>query len=158
MHLNGLQQRSRRQKKHNLTGGLWLSKILHGGRLGSMREDVAKFTSSIKDDARLLDSVIAINKAHVVMLAEQKIITPTDAQALLSALNGLDGMQLDATMEDAHMAVEEAVLKVAGSEAGGNLHIAKKPKRPSCHSHPHATTQRTLNPHAFPCSRTGASG
>jgi argininosuccinate lyase len=90
-----------------------------------MREDVAKFTSSIKDDARLLDSVIAINKAHIVMLAEQKIITPTDAQALLSALNGLDGMQLDATMEDAHMAVEEAVLKVAGSEAGGNLHIAK---------------------------------
>jgi argininosuccinate lyase len=28
-------------------------------------------------------------------------------------------------MEDVHMAVEEAVLKEAGSEAGGNLHIAK---------------------------------
>ncbi len=28
-------------------------------------------------------------------------------------------------MEDVHMAVEEAVLKEAGTEAGGNLHIAK---------------------------------
>ena len=28
-------------------------------------------------------------------------------------------------MEDVHMAVEEAVLKEAGAEAGGNLHIAK---------------------------------
>lgn len=102
-----------------------MSKILHGGRLGAMRIDVAKFTSSIKDDARLLDAVVAINKAHVVMLAEQKIIAKPDAAALLSALNGLEDMQLDSSMEDAHMAVEEAVLKAAGSEAGGNLHIAK---------------------------------
>jgi argininosuccinate lyase len=102
-----------------------MSKILHGGRLGTVREDVAKFTSSIKDDARLLYAIIDINKAHVVMLAEQKIIAKADAAALLTALKGLDNMQLDSGMEDAHMAVEEAVLKASGSQIGGNLHIGK---------------------------------
>jgi argininosuccinate lyase len=102
-----------------------MSKILHGGRLDKVREDVAKFTSSIKDDARLLNAVIAINKAHVVMLAEQKIISETDGAKLLSALALNTNIALDISMEDAHMAVEEAVLKQAGVEVGGNLHIAK---------------------------------
>jgi argininosuccinate lyase len=102
-----------------------MSKILHGGRLGSVREDVAKFTSSIKSDACLLEAIIAINKAHVIMLSEQKIINKRDTKTLLTALNRLEDMRLDDNMEDAHMAVEEAVLKVAGTEAGGNLHIAK---------------------------------
>jgi argininosuccinate lyase len=90
-----------------------------------VREDVAKFTSSIKDDARLLNAVIAINKAHIVMLTEQKIISETDGAKILSALVKNSNMTLDGSMEDAHMAVEEAVLKEAGVEAGGNLHIAK---------------------------------
>jgi argininosuccinate lyase len=86
---------------------------------------VAQFTSSIKDDARLLDAVVAINKAHVVMLAEQKILAKKEAAPLLSALATASDIQLDRSMEDVHMAVEEAVLKEAGTEAGGNLHIAK---------------------------------
>jgi argininosuccinate lyase len=102
-----------------------MSKILHGGRLSNVREDVAKFTSSIKDDARLLNAVIAINKAHVVMLTEQKIISIDSGSKLLAALKNNSQLTLDASMEDAHMAVEEAVLKDAGVDAGGNLHIAK---------------------------------
>ena len=51
-----------------------MSEMLRGGRLSKVREDVDKFTSSMKDDERIADSVIAINKAHVVMLIEQKII------------------------------------------------------------------------------------
>jgi argininosuccinate lyase len=102
-----------------------MSKILHGGRLSSVREDVAHFTSSIKDDERLVDAVVAINKAHVVMLMEQKIISHIDGVKLLGALAKQADLKLDASMEDVHMAVEEAVLKDAGAEAGGNLHIAK---------------------------------
>jgi argininosuccinate lyase len=90
-----------------------------------MRVDVSKFTSSIEDDARLLNAVVAINKAHVVMLIEQKIISKQDGAALLTALEKTSDLTLDSSMEDVHMAVEEAVLKDAGSEAGGNLHIAK---------------------------------
>ena len=102
-----------------------MSKILHGGRLGSVREDVAKFTSSRKDDQRLAAAVVDINKAHVAMLIEQKIIQPHDGAKILRALQKLDGTQLDPAAEDVHMAVEEAVLKETVPEVGGNLHIAK---------------------------------
>ncbi|MCW4006847.1 MAG: argininosuccinate lyase [Candidatus Bathyarchaeota archaeon] len=98
---------------------------MRGGRLGSMREDVAQFTSSIKDDTRLLNAVLAINKAHIIMLTEQKIITQNDGAQILAALDKQSDMVLDSSMEDAHLAVEEAVLKEAGADVGGNLHIAK---------------------------------
>ena len=102
-----------------------MSKMLHGGRLGNVREDVAKFTSSRKDDARLADAVLAINKAHVVMLMEQKIIQWQDGAKILSALQKQNSKKLDPNAEDVHMAVEEAVLAETGPEVGGNLHIAK---------------------------------
>ncbi len=90
-----------------------------------MRKDVAKFTSSIKDDVKLSKAVIDINKAHVIMLMEQKIIKWSDGAKLLEALTKHADIKLDPSSEDVHMAVEEAVLKEVGWEAGGNLHIAK---------------------------------
>ena len=102
-----------------------MSKILHGGRLSSMREDVAKFTSSRKDDERLATAVIDINKAHVIMLMEQKIIQWQDGTKILKALSKQSPSTLDPSAEDVHMAVEEKVLTETGPEVGGNLHIAK---------------------------------
>ena len=102
-----------------------MSKMLHGGRLTSLREDVAKFTSSRKDDERLALAVVDINKAHVVMLMEQKIIQRQDGVKILKALSKLSDIKLDSAAEDVHMAVEEAILKETGPEVGGNLHIAK---------------------------------
>jgi argininosuccinate lyase len=99
--------------------------MLHGGRLGNVRDDVAKFASSIKDDARLVDAVVAINKAHVAMLIEQKIIPQQEGAKLLAALIKNENVQLDPSKEDVHMAVEEAVLVQTGPEVGGNLHVAK---------------------------------
>ncbi len=102
-----------------------MSKMLHGGRLGDVRGDVAKFCSSRKDDARLADAVLAINKAHVAMLIEQKIIQLQSGAKILSSLQKQNSKQLDPNAEDVHMAVEEAVLAETGPEVGGNLHIAK---------------------------------
>ncbi len=102
-----------------------VSKILHGGRLSSVREDVAKFTSSRKDDERLATVVVDINIAHVIMLIEQKIIQPHEGSKILKALLNLSTMSFDPMAEDVHMAIEEAVLKETGPEVGGNLHIAK---------------------------------
>ena len=45
-----------------------MSKVLRGGRIGSLRKDVAQFTSSIKDDVNLSKAVVTINKAHVVII------------------------------------------------------------------------------------------
>jgi argininosuccinate lyase len=102
-----------------------MSKILHGGRISSLRKDVAKFTSSIKDDVKLSKAVVDINKAHVIMLTEQKIIKRSDGAKLLEALTKHADIKLDPSAEDVHMAVEEAVLHEVGWEVGGNLHIAK---------------------------------
>lgn len=102
-----------------------MSKLLRGGRLSPIREDVAKFTSSMKDDIRLFQAVIEINEAHVMMLIEQGIIDKLDGEKLLKALIKCSTNSLDASAEDVHLAVEEAVLNLAGQEAGGNLHIAK---------------------------------
>jgi argininosuccinate lyase len=102
-----------------------MSKILHGGRLGNVREDVAKFCSSRKDDARLADAILAINKAHVAMLMEQKIIAWQVGTKILLALQKLSSQKLDPEAEDVHMAVEEAVLAETGPEVGGNMHVAK---------------------------------
>lgn len=99
--------------------------MLHGGRLANIREDVAKFCSSRKNDDRLADAVLVINKAHIVMLMEQKIIQWQHGAKILSALQKLDSQKLDPSAEDVHMAIEEAVLAEAGPEVGGNLHIAK---------------------------------
>jgi len=99
--------------------------MLHGGRLGNVREDVANFCSSRKDDARLADAVLAINKAHVAMLIEQKIIQKQNGAKILIALQKIDGKKLDPSAEDVHMAVEEEILASTGPDVGGNLHIAK---------------------------------
>jgi argininosuccinate lyase len=112
-------QEKRIAEKHEM------SKTLRGGRLGAKRDDVAQFTSSIKADSRLVKSVIDINKGHVVMLAEQKIITSANAAKLLKALAGKLELKMDASSEDVHMAVEEAVLRKTGQEVGGNMHIGK---------------------------------
>jgi len=103
-----------------------LSQILRRGRLKSVRKDVAKFTSSIKSDRKLVRQVVNINKAHTVMLIEQKIVDPETGVKILGALDRLrKGLRLKASLEDVHMAVEEEVIKATGPEAGGNLHIAK---------------------------------
>jgi len=103
-----------------------LSKLLRGGRIGSVREDVTAFTSSIKSDKKLLKAVIKINEAHVAMLMEQKIINQQHGAKLLQALTELDPeMKLAPSIEDVHLAIEEEVNKKVGLETGGNLHIAK---------------------------------
>ena len=102
-----------------------MSKLLRGGRLSSTRKDVVNFTSSMKDDLRLFQAVIKINKAHVIMLIEEGIINKFDGEKLLKALIACSPNSLDFSSEDVHMATEEAVLKEVGQEAGGNLHIAK---------------------------------
>lgn len=104
-----------------------MSKLLRGGRLTSTRKDVIKFTSSIKSDQRLWDSVIKINKAHIIMLMEQKIISWSQGIELLHALNELDESKLKfrPLIEDIHMYVEEEIVKKAGFETGGNCHIGK---------------------------------
>ncbi|MEM3463989.1 MAG: argininosuccinate lyase [Candidatus Bathyarchaeia archaeon] len=103
-----------------------MSKILWGGRIPHVKEDAVKFIASIKSDQRLFKAVIKINQAHVIMLIEQKIIQRQDGVKLLKALNNLKpNMNLDTSLEDVHMFVEDKITEACGVEVGGNLHMAK---------------------------------
>jgi argininosuccinate lyase len=100
--------------------------LLRGGRIGSVRKDVVKFTSSLESDKKLLEAVININKAHVIMLIEQKIIESKKGAKLLQTLSELNSkMELNSSIEDIHLAIEEVVNEKVGLEIGGNLHVAK---------------------------------
>jgi argininosuccinate lyase len=103
-----------------------LSKLLRGGRIGSARKDAVEFTASIKSDKKLLEAVIKINKAHVTMLTEQQIISTETGAQLLKALSEIDPkMELDPSLEDVHLVVEEEINKKLKPEIAGNLHVAK---------------------------------
>jgi len=103
-----------------------MSELLRKGRLASVRKDVVEFTSSVKDDEKILKHVVDINKAHVVMLIEKGIIDQDEGKKILGALAQLnEGMKLSPELEDVHMAVEEQVIKTVGDEIGGNLNLAK---------------------------------
>ena len=52
-----------------------MSKILHGGRLASVREDVAKFTSSRKDDERLAKLSLTLTKPMSSCLWSKKLFS-----------------------------------------------------------------------------------
>jgi argininosuccinate lyase len=103
-----------------------MSDLFRKGRLESVRKDVVEFTSSVKEDEKLLKHVVDINKAHVIMLIEKNILDKDDGKKILGALTNLDKeMEMSPKLEDVHMAVEEEVIKVVGDGVGGNLNLAK---------------------------------
>jgi argininosuccinate lyase len=80
----------------------------------------------MESDKKLLEAVIAINKAHVTMLTNQNIIDKETGTKLLQALTEINPkLKPDKTTEDIHLAIEEEINKKVGIDIGGNLHIAK---------------------------------
>src|SRR4030095_13987401 len=84
------------------------------------------------EDAKelLLSPLMAINYAHLVMLAEQGIISLEDARALRGALDSssLDGVRevlYDGTYEDLFFYIERLIDKACGEDTAGRLHTAR---------------------------------
>jgi len=104
-----------------------LSKLLRDARLGPKRKEIVDFTSSIRADQRLFENVVRINRAHVIMMAERRILDQKKAATLLKALEEIDPSRniTEAETEDVHMYVEESVLESVGQDIGGDLHIGK---------------------------------
>lgn len=76
------------------------------------------------------DYMSDVNRAHVVMLARQGIITHEVAQQLLNALEdiagqGADGLGFDPEREDLFFNYEHAVIIRTSLEVGGQLHTAR---------------------------------
>jgi len=94
----------------------------------SMDEEVAKFTSSIEADQWMFKADVLVDKAHVVMLCEQDIISKDDCSVILKALDvieerGVASVNIS-THEDVHMAIESKLIELVG-EVGGRMHSGK---------------------------------
>jgi argininosuccinate lyase len=84
------------------------------------------FLSSLADDARIFHADLAVDRAHVVMLAEQGIVDDDVAGAILRALAEIEeaGHGALSEGEDVHEAIETAVIDSVGAE-GGKMHTAR---------------------------------
>src|SRR5689334_15369645 len=84
------------------------------------------------EDAKelLLSPLMAINYAHLVLLAEQGIISKQDAHALRAALDGISldrvrQVHYDGTYEDLFFYIERLIDQACGEDIAGRLHTAR---------------------------------
>src|SRR5262245_63493189 len=80
--------------------------------------------------ALFLAPLLAIHRAHLVMLAERQIVSAADAHALRMALESiaiddLRAARYDAACEDLFFHVERLIEQACGEETAGRLHTAR---------------------------------
>jgi argininosuccinate lyase len=91
---------------------------------------ILTFTSSVKDDERLIPYDIAASIAHVRMLRKQNIIKARDAVQLVRGLQRIlreykkQKLKLHEELEDVHMNIEQRLRAIIGKQAG-QLHTAR---------------------------------
>lgn len=103
-----------------------MSETLKGGILPHIKPEVVEYISSVDRDERILGELFDINMAHILMLAEEGIVSREVGARILKALIELrDAIRLDRGKEDAYVCIEDEVSKIAGEGIGGNLNIAK---------------------------------
>jgi len=102
-----------------------------GGRFAEGPAAVMReINASIPFDKRLWRQDIAGSKAHVAMLARQKIVSVADADAISQGLDSIaeeyrtQGVPVDLALEDIHMATEGRLAELIGAPAG-RLHTAR---------------------------------
>ena len=85
-----------------------------------------EFMSSLDADERIFAADLAVDRAHVVMLAEQGIVDDAIAGEILAALDDVEAAGHGALPdgEDVHEAVETAVIDRIGPD-GGRMHTAR---------------------------------
>ena len=98
--------------------------VVRGDRFsgGPARE----FLSSVDADERIFAADIAVDQAHVVMLAEQGIVSDETAGEILAGLAAVEaaGHSELPDGEDVHEAIESAVIEGVGPD-GGRMHTAR---------------------------------
>ena len=80
--------------------------------------------------ALFLSPLMAINYAHLVMLAGRGIVLPSDARAIRDALDAVShdevqDLKYDGTYEDLFFFVERLIVEKCGEDVAGRLHTAR---------------------------------
>ncbi|OZA93738.1 MAG: argininosuccinate lyase [Erythrobacter sp. 34-65-8] len=107
------------------------SNRMWGGRFAEGPSAIMReINASIPFDKALWRQDIAGSKAHVAMLAAQKIVSIDDADIIIDGLDRIaaeyerDGVPEDWSLEDIHMTVESRLAELVGA-AAGRLHTAR---------------------------------
>ena len=83
------------------------------------------------DLQRSYNTILDINKAHVLMLAKQGIITPQVAAKILAATRQIERekdhptFEINPNVEDLYFNLERYLIKLTGLEVGGQQHTAR---------------------------------
>ncbi|WP_423793162.1 argininosuccinate lyase [Methanocaldococcus indicus] len=104
--------------------------ILRRGRLKNIREDVAKYTTSLEFDKEIFEADILCDIAHVIMLYEQGIIKKEHAKKIIDGLReiykkGMENLNLDPSLDDIHMVIESELINMLGEDVAGRLHTGR---------------------------------
>ncbi len=95
-------------------------------RLGESSRDVLDYLSSREADEHIFEADLLVDRAHLVMLREQGLISGEVCTRIMAALDDLmeEGSQFLGTGEDVHEAIEAYVLARVGPE-GGRMHTGR---------------------------------
>lgn len=83
------------------------------------------------DLSRSYQTILSVNKAHVIMLAEEAIIEKDAAQKILAVTREMESMQVEPQfeitpdVEDLYFNLERYLIKRTGIEIGGQQHTAR---------------------------------
>jgi argininosuccinate lyase len=106
-----------------------MNNILRRGRLESSEDaEVLNYTSSKDADRWLFEADLAVDNAHVIMLAETGIITRDECTIILTTLDKIEQEgydKLDLSYEDIHMSIEANLIEKVGEDTGGRMHSAR---------------------------------
>ncbi|MGK2949694.1 MAG: argininosuccinate lyase [Acidimicrobiales bacterium] len=107
-----------------------MATLWHGRFEGGPAEELLAYTVSLPFDQRLAPDDIEGSRAHVRGLVRAGVLTEVERDAVLQALDQVEGELADGSFafapsdEDIHTAVERRVTEVAG-DAGAKLHTGR---------------------------------
>ncbi len=93
--------------------------------MGEISGDVLEYLSSRKADERIFEADLLVDRAHLVMLREQGLISDQVCSQIIAALDEIGEAKSDlGAGEDVHEAIEAGVLARVGPE-GGRMHTGR---------------------------------
>lgn len=94
-------------------------------RLGGIPEDVLLFLSSKDADRRIFEADLLVDRAHLIMLKEQGLVSAGGCSKIIDVLDKLEELDLrTGDEEDVHEAIEKRVIELVGPE-GGRMHTGR---------------------------------
>ncbi|HIQ32792.1 MAG TPA: argininosuccinate lyase [Methanothermococcus okinawensis] len=105
--------------------------ILRRGRLSQTPErKVLEYTTSLPFDREIFESDILCNIAHTRMLMERGIIPEEEGRRIIEELvkiwkEGMEALDLDPSLEDIHMVIENELIRRLGEDVAGKMHTGR---------------------------------